>query len=137
MILLDTSVLVAMINPNDELRARVGNDHRHFAKEMLLVSPAVLMEAVHLLPSPILREKLHELIRNEVVQLFCFLETEDRFTDVFDWLTRYAEHVPDWADGCLAVLSGIHKRLRVWTYDNEFKAIWRRPDGSRIPLAVS
>jgi hypothetical protein len=56
--------------------------------------------------------------------------------DVFDWLVKYADHEPDWADAWLAVLSGRDARARVWTYDREFRSIWRRPDGSAIPLAI-
>lgn len=55
---------------------------------------------------------------------------------VTEWMTRYAEHGPDWADGCIAVLSGLDPSLSVWTFDEEFRTLWRRPDGSRIPLAV-
>ena len=56
--------------------------------------------------------------------------------DVFQWLAKYADHEPDWTDGCIAVLSGYHDRLKVWTYDREFKTTWRRQDGSSIPLAI-
>lgn len=55
---------------------------------------------------------------------------------MFEWLTKYAEREPDWADACLAVLSGRDSKLKVWTYDSEFRTIWRRPDGSAIPMAV-
>jgi hypothetical protein len=40
------------------------------------------------------------------------------------------------ADGCIAVLSGRDRRLKVWTYDREFRTTWRRPDGTVIPMAV-
>jgi hypothetical protein len=59
------------------------------------------------------------------------------WSDVFAWLDLYAEHDPDWADGYLAVLSGRDRHARVWTYDREFSTIWRRLDGTRIPLAVA
>ena len=56
--------------------------------------------------------------------------------DVFDWLERYAEHDPDLADAQLAVLCSKKSDYRVWTYDKEFQSVWRRLDGSRIPLAT-
>jgi len=62
-------------------------------------------------------------------------ETELRL-EVFRWLARYAEHEPDWADGYLAVVSERKKDARVWTYDRAFRTTWRRPRGTRIPLAV-
>jgi hypothetical protein len=33
------------------------------------------------------------------------------FLEVLDWLTKYADHEPDWADACLAVLSARDKDL--------------------------
>lgn len=60
----------------------------------------------------------------------------DVWFDVFEGLVKYADHEPDWTDGCIAVLSGQDKGLKVWTYDREFHTIWRRPDGTPIPLAV-
>jgi hypothetical protein len=56
--------------------------------------------------------------------------------EVFVWLNKYADHAPDWADGYLAVLSGHDGKYRIWTYDTEFRRIWRRPNGSSIPMAV-
>ena len=53
-----------------------------------------------------------------------------------EWLLKYAEHEPDWADGCLAVLCGRNESLRLWTYDREFRTTWRTPDGRTIRLAV-
>ena len=40
------------------------------------------------------------------------------------------------ADAYLAVVSGKRKGSKVWTYDREFRTTWRRPDGTRIPLAA-
>ena len=57
--------------------------------------------------------------------------------DVFDWLDKYADHVSDWADGCLVVLCEHVSAPAVWTYDREFATTWRLPDGSGVPLAVS
>ena len=57
--------------------------------------------------------------------------------EVFDRLIRDEEHDPNWADGYLAVVSGRARGPRVWTYDREFRTTWRRPDGTRVPLAVS
>jgi hypothetical protein len=57
-------------------------------------------------------------------------------SQMFDWLTKYANHEPDWADACLAVLSGHDADVRIWTYDKEFRTAWRRPNGTAIPLAV-
>ena len=54
--------------------------------------------------------------------------------DVFAWLEKYADQEPDWADGCLALLSE-RDGVKVWTYDREFRT-WRRRNGTAIPMAV-
>ncbi len=51
-------------------------------------------------------------------------------------LHQRPDHDPDWADGCLAVLSGRDKHLKLWTYGREFRTAWRRPNGTALPLAV-
>jgi predicted nucleic acid-binding protein len=60
----------------------------------------------------------------------------DFWSDAMDWLARYAKHEPDWADACLAVVSGHDRQIKIWTFDREFRTTWRRPNGTRIPLAV-
>src|SRR2546430_11649882 len=64
-------------------------------------------------------------------------EDESLWLEVFGWLMRYHEHDPDWADGYLAVVSEKERGSRVWTYDREFRTTWRRPGGTRVPLAGS
>ena len=59
----------------------------------------------------------------------------DFLLEVLDWLTKYADHEPDWADACLAVLSGRQKNLKVWTYDREFRTTLRRPNGVAVASA--
>lgn len=55
--------------------------------------------------------------------------------EVFAWLAKYSDHEPDWADACLALLCGRDTKLKVWTYDREFRTARRRFDGKAIPLA--
>jgi len=60
-----------------------------------------------------------------------------RGLDVF--AIGYAEHEPDWCDAELAVLAS-RETISIWTYDAEFRATWRAPDGSRlrfVPRAFS
>jgi predicted nucleic acid-binding protein len=52
------------------------------------------------------------------------------------WSLEYAEHNPDWADAYIVALCGRHRGLKVWTYDEEFRRVWRRADGSGVPMAV-
>ena len=78
-----------------------------------------------------------ELIERLAMEPAPIVETSALWSEIFAWMRRYAEHEPDWVDAYIAVLCGANRRWRVWSYDREFRALWRRPDGSRIPLAVA
>jgi predicted nucleic acid-binding protein len=87
-----------------------------------------------LLPAPTLRRRLRFLLDQLSVALIDL--PSSWWSDVFDWMERYEDHEPDLADAQLAVLSSKKPDHSVWTYDDEFRTIWRRADGSRIPLAL-
>lgn len=135
MILIDTGPLVALCDPRDRLHATAAADLNGLARQQFLSCDAVLTEACFHLPHPMQRARLGALIDE--------LEIEPAMThgrvfqdQVFDWLAKYADHEPDWADGCLAVLSGRDRQAKIWTYDRAFRTTWRRPDRTAIPLAV-
>lgn len=137
MILIDTGPLVALCDGRDgkhatavrHLEALVGTD-------TFGLCGAVLTETCFHLPHGQQRQRLQTLLRGIGV-LALPLESDRQFWfNVLEWLAKYAEHEPDWADGCLAVLAGRDAANAVWTYDREFRTTWRRPDGSGIPLAV-
>jgi predicted nucleic acid-binding protein len=134
MILVDTNVLVALVDPRDGLHSRAVADLKKLIKKPLAVTTAVLVEACFALPSRHHRARLRAVLREFGIKNVASSPAEAE--DVFAWLDRYHEHEPDWADGHLAVLSGLDKTARVWTYDREFTKVWRRPDGTRVPLAT-
>lgn len=136
MILVDTTPLVALVDPRDDLHARALKDLDRLARRQLAVCTPVLTEACFLLERAVQRARLEQLLRRLLIGSLQVSDELGLWLDVFRWLERYAEHEPDFADGYLAVLSGREKGARVWTYDQEFRTTWRRPDGSRIPLAV-
>jgi predicted nucleic acid-binding protein len=134
-ILVDTTPLVALCDPRDGLHAKAIADLDRVAKRAIVLCEPVLTEACFLLSRPVQRARLERLIVElGMTPLEVEDETELRLA-VFRWLARYAEHEPDWADGYLAVVSEREKGARVWTYDREFRTTWRRPGGTRIPLA--
>ena len=136
MILIDAGPLVALCNPRDALHAVAIAEMASMADSQFALCEAVLIEACfHLRLAP-QRRRLRDLLAQ--FNMTSLLNTSEpaHWAEVFDWLSKYADHHPDWADGCIAVLCGHDRKLKVWTYDSEFWTIWRRPDGSAIPMAL-
>jgi predicted nucleic acid-binding protein len=135
-ILVDSNVLIALASPRDRLHAQAVGDLRRLAGRDLFLASPVLTEVFFALPAAHMRARLTDLIHDLDIRPLPIENEGQLWRDTFDWLARYAEHVPDFADGLLAVASARDPRWKVWTYDAEFRTLWRRPDGSRIPLAV-
>lgn len=135
MIVVDTNVLVALVDRHDALRSRAAADSVHISRLALAVTDHVLTEAHHFLRTRAHREYLQSLLRQMKIMPLV-TDPELVWPAAFEWLDRYAEHDPDWADACLVAHSTLDPQLRIWTYDSEFDTIWRRLDGTRVPLAV-
>ena len=136
MILVDTGPLVALCDPRDGLNRVALRDLDRLARRALVVCDGVLAECCFHLPHPVQRTRLARLLQALALRPYEHAGEADLQVEVFDWLLKYAEHEPDWVDGWLAVVAGREKRWKVWTYDAEFRTTWRRPDGTRIPLAA-
>lgn len=136
MILLDTAPLVALCDPRDSLNKVAVRDLDRLSRQPFVACAPVLTEACFLLPYPVQRRRLRTFLGEFSVAPYRADDEMGLWQEVFEWLDQYGEHGPDWADGYLAVASGRERRFRVWTYDREFRTIWRRPDGTRIPLAL-
>jgi predicted nucleic acid-binding protein len=135
-ILVDTTPLVALVDARDS-RHRTALKHlASLAPAELAVCEAVLTEACFHLPHRSQRQRLRAMLHDLDFQPLPVAHERAYWLEVLDWLAKYADHEPDWADACLAVLSGRDKDLKLWTYDREFRTTWRRPDGTTIPLAV-
>lgn len=136
MILLDTAPVVALCDPSDALNPRALRDLDRLARRPLVLCQPVLTEVCFLLPHPVQRQRLRRFLAEFAIEAYRAEDEGGLWFEVFDWLLRYQDHDPDWTDGYLAVVSGKEKRSSLWTYDAEFRTIWRRPDGTRVPLAV-
>ena len=136
MIMIDTTPLVALCNDQDQHHARALKDLDRLSKRGIVTCAAVLTEACYHLSTPFGRRRLVDVMEDLSVTPVAEESDAGVRAEVFAWLLRYAEHGPDFTDGMLAVLSGRRRRMRVWTYDSEFSKLWRRPDGTRIPLAA-
>jgi predicted nucleic acid-binding protein len=135
-ILVDTTPLVALCDARDEKHRAAVKHLESLASHEFAVCDAVLTEACFHLPYGSQRQRLRALLDGLGVQPVPAGNESPFWLEVFDWLAKYADHEPDWADGCLAVLSGRDRDVKVWTYDCEFRTTWRRPNGTMIPLAV-
>jgi predicted nucleic acid-binding protein len=136
-ILLDTGPLVALCDPRDPLNHRALRDLERLARRPLVVCHPVMAEACFLLPGRAPRQRLRRFIAEFSVTAYESRDEATLWDEVFDWLIRYQEHDPDWSDGYLASVCGREPAARVWTFDREFRTTWRRPDGTRIPLATA
>jgi predicted nucleic acid-binding protein len=136
MILIDTTPLVALCDARDERHLMAVKHLDLLRSSEFAVCDAVLTETCFHLPYRSQRQRLRALLDDLGVQPISVPNESAFWLEVFEWLIKYADHQPDWADGCLAVLSGRERRAKVWTYDREFRTTWRRPNGTVIPLAV-
>jgi predicted nucleic acid-binding protein len=135
-ILIDTGPLVALCDARDSRHEMTVEHLEDLAKADFAICDAILGEALFHLPRRIQRQRLQAWLDEfEVIALPAVADATFR-RDVFAWLFKYADHEPDWADACIAVLCGGDRSLSVWTFDNEFHTTWRRPDGTRIPLTT-
>lgn len=136
MTLVDTGPLVALCDQREPTHASALRQLSVLASSrQLAVCEAVLAEACFHLPAAFLRERLQGFCLDFGIDTVGTFEGSFR-SDVFAWLARYSDHTPDWADACLAVLASRPPMPSVWTYDHEFRTIWRRLDGTPIPLAT-
>ena len=130
MTLLDTNVLVALVDERDQLHARAKRDLKTVVGPFGLTS-VVLCESCFLLPQGYLRQRLRFLLDRLGVSPVDL--DPSRWGEIFDWLARYAQHEPDWCDAELVVLAG-RERSSIWTYDKEFRTLWRAPDGRSLKV---
>lgn len=129
MILVDTNVLVALVLPKDPLHTRAKIDLKRLVRQEMRVLDGVMTETCFLLRKAAERDRLNDLL----FALRARPQSDPTWSRIFPWLSRYAEHEPDWVDAVLVSLAS--REQRVWTYDEEFTTVWRRMDGSRVPLA--
>ena len=133
MILIDTNVLVALIDERDDLGRRATKDLKRLRDVAFATTAPILGEVCFLLPQGHLRQRLRYLM--ESLNIAIVEMSAAWWDDAFDWMERYQSHEPDLADAQLATLCSLKPEYKVWTYDREFRTIWRRKDGTRIPLA--
>lgn len=130
-ILVDTGPLVALLDSRDRLHQRAITELAKLSGERRVEVP-VLVEAHFFLQAPVLRARLAEAFARGTLVLG-ESGAADRAAYAFQWLQRYAEHAPDFADGWL-VAAADQEGAAVWTFDSGFKSVWRTLSGKRVKL---
>jgi len=135
-VLIDTGPLVALCDPRDEKHKLALRHLGALASASFRCCDAVLAEACFHLPHPSQRSRLRALVHELRIEPAEPATEAEHWLDTFDWMAKYADQEPDWADAFIAVLCGRDSAVEVWTYDREFRTMWRKPDGRVIPLAI-
>ncbi|MCC6741539.1 MAG: PIN domain-containing protein [Planctomycetia bacterium] len=136
MILVDTGPLIALCDPRDSRHAESVAQLQALSRGTFALCEPVITEAWFLLEAAALRRRLDALVRDVPFPAWVPAKPDPFRREVLAWLARYSDQEPDWADGCLVLASAHLRAAKVWTYDSEFTAKWRRPDGTRVPLAT-
>lgn len=131
-VLVDTNVFIALVNSRDSLHTRVVNDLKKLSRCRLTTTGAVLSEATFALPRDDQRARLSAFLDRLAIAAVTYDSELDTRRRVFAWMARYAEHCPDYADAELCVLAGQKAGTRIWTYDSEFKSVWRTEKGRSL-----
>ena len=131
---MDANVLVALADEHDDLYERAARDLKRLRRGPFGSTAPVLSETFHILSTGYLRGRLRSLLKR--LDLAIVEVPAGAWEAIFDWMERYQEHGPDLADAQLVALAGTATSFRVWSYDKEFWTVWRRTDGTRVPIAV-
>ena len=99
MILIDTTALVALCDPRDSLNKNALKDLVGLTKSQLAICEPVLSEASFHLSASAQRNRLRHVLMRLHVQSVVIEDTQSLWNEIFDWLDKYREHEPDWADG--------------------------------------
>src|SRR5512147_1512345 len=124
MILIDTGPLVGLIDPRDERHVVARADLPNLAGQPMGVTVPALTEVHFFLRPAIARRKLRAML--DELNATILDAPASVIHQAMDWMQTYANHEPDFADAVTVVLSGEIKGAKVWTYDREFRTIWRR-----------
>ena len=113
MILVDTTPLVALVDRRDGRHRLALSQLDQLRTNEFGTCEAVLVEACFHLPYREQRERLRAWLDRLDVKPLPDVDQVNLREDVFSWILKYADHQPDWADACIAVLSGRDHSLEV------------------------
>jgi uncharacterized protein len=131
-VLVDTGPLVALLDDRDALHRRALREARQIRVPALVGVP-VLTEALHFLRDPLTRSRLAVAFKRGSLQLVgqtSVAHVEAALT----WLDRFADRSPDFADAYLVAWAASDSGVSIWTFDTEFRTVWRTASGRSVRL---
>jgi predicted nucleic acid-binding protein len=129
-ILIDTNVLIALVNERDALHARAVADSRSL-KSPFGVIDAVLVESLWVLSASYLRRRLWQTLLGMSAE---HINVESAWwPTIAAWMDKYDTHSPDLCDAVLLQVSS-QKHAKIWTYDKEFRTVWKDSSGQHPQL---
>ena len=134
--LVDTGPVVALLDEQDALHARAVRELSSAPRPRLL-GPPVLVEALHLLGPGGYPARLRALIDEGMFRLEAGPAWPSAALRCFEWMARYAEHGPDFADAHLVAWYEAESGSRVWSFDSEFRTTWRTAKGKALRLVTA
>lgn len=131
---MDTGPLVALFEPRHRLRPR-ALDELGRAPEPRLVCPSLLTEAFYLLGSSA-ADRVLASVEREVFQLAPSSKWEVLGMRALSWMQRYESSEPDFNDAFLVAWYEQEPGAKIWTFDAEFRDVWRTSRGKPIKLVA-
>jgi predicted nucleic acid-binding protein len=133
-VLVDTGPLVGLLDDKDPHHSQAREELAKL-KGPFLVGLPVLCEALHFLTAKRHRAALALGFDKGLFQVL--VDDGPGLTSrTLKWLEHFAEHDPDFTDGHLVSWAERDAGLAVWTFDSEFRTVWRTLKGKKVRLAV-
>src|SRR5918912_309231 len=98
-VLIDTTPLVALCDARDEKHQRAVKQLGSLGSSQFALCDAVLTETCFHLPYLTQRQRLRALLDDLSVEPVPVVNESAFWLEVFDCLTKYADHETEWADG--------------------------------------
>lgn len=132
-VILDTSPLVAAINPNDTYHDWVISQLSQITPPFITCE-AVISEACFLSHGRAKHvEAILRWMNNDSIAITCILEKEKNI--IQQYMLKYANVPMSFADACLVRMVELHPTSSVFTLDSDFH-IYRKHGNQPIPLII-
>jgi predicted nucleic acid-binding protein len=132
--LVDTGPLMGLLDERDDQRERALRTLALAPKPRLVCQP-VISEVIHLLGGhPVYVARLAATFVEGTLEIAQASHWPGASKKIFSWMAKFGEHHPDFADAFLVTWHEDVPGSRVWSFDSEFRRIWRTSKGKAIRL---